>query len=157
MLAANFVDLLLPIGFLGEISVMVTVFLLFQLQKRSCRSSSRCRSLSHHNFVGIVRLVDKEPDVVRGIMIDTGASINIHSKAWFERFVDTVLRPWNLWSNEYSIRNSRITGVEGGTVGTDKGHTVPGNACGVSRRTGRAVNIPLSFSSQQIKGKAPAL
>ena len=146
-LAANFVDLLLPIGFFGEISVMVTVFLLFQLKKRRCRSSSRCRTAFHHNFVGFVGLVDKEPDVVRGIMIDTGASINIHSKAWFEKFVDTVLRPWNLWSNEFSIRNSRITGVEGGTVGTDKGHVVPGNVCGVSRRTGRTMNIPLTFSS----------
>ena len=117
MLAANVVDLFLPIGFFGDISVMVTALLLFQLWKHGRRCSSRCRPLSHHNFVGFVGLVDKEPDVVRGIMIDTGASINIHSKAWCERFVDTVLRPWNLWSNEYSIRNSRITGVEGGTVG----------------------------------------
>ena len=92
MLAANVVDMLLPIGFFGEISVMVTALFLFQLKKRRCRGSSRCRTAFHHNFVGFVGLVDKEPDVVRGIMIDTGASINIHSKAWFQRFVDTVLR-----------------------------------------------------------------
>ena len=136
---------------------MVTAFLLYRLWKYVRRGGSECVPLSHHKFSGFVGLVDKDPDVVRGIMIDTGASINIHGKAWFERFVDTVLRPWNLWSNEYSIQDSKITGVEGRPVGTDKGHTVPGNARGVSRRTGRTVDIPLTFSSQEIQGKAPAL
>ena len=147
ILAANIFDLLLPIELFGSLSVMVTVLTLFRL--RMCRGSCSCSSGGASPFnpklVGFVGLVDKEPDVARGIMIDTGASINIHSKAWYERFVDTVLRPWNLWSNEFSVRGSRITGVEGGTVGTDKGHVVPGNVCGVSRKTGKTVDIPLTF------------
>ena len=58
---------------------------------------------------------------------------------------------------QYTVRGSKITGVEGNPVGTDKGYTVPGNAQGVSKRTGKVVNIPLTFSSQQIRGRAPAL
>ena len=85
ILASNVVDLFLPIELFGSISVMATGLIFFRLWKCRSRCSSEGASLSHPKFVGFVGLVDKEPDVVRGIMIDTGASIDIHSKAWFER------------------------------------------------------------------------
>ena len=108
----------------------------------SCEScESECSPLFHCKYVGFVGLVDKEPDVIRGIMIDTGALINIHGQKWLERFIETALRPWSLWSNEYRIRGSKITGVEGNPVGTDKGYTVPGNAQGVNKRTGRKYSL----------------
>ena len=73
----------------GSLNVMVTGLILFRLRKRRCSCSSGGASLSHPKFVCFAGLVDKKPNVVRGIMIDTGASINIQSKAWYERFVDT--------------------------------------------------------------------
>ena len=39
----------------------------------------------------------------------------------------------------------------------DVGQTVPGNVAGLSINTGKRVNIPVTFKSQQVKGKAPAL
>ena len=39
----------------------------------------------------------------------------------------------------------------------DLGQTVPGNVVGKGLKTGRKVNIPITFKSQQVKGKAPAL
>ena len=107
--------------------------------------------------VGFAGLVGKEPDVVRGLLIDTGASINIHGTDWFSRFCDVVLRPWNLWSTEHKVKGMKVTGVEGNSVGMDVGQTVPGNVAGISTKTGKRVNIPVTFKSQQVKGKAPAL
>ena len=34
-------------------------------------------------MVGFLGLVGKEPDVARGLLIDTGASINVHGINWF--------------------------------------------------------------------------
>ena len=79
--AANLLDLFLPIELFGSLSVMVTGLILFRLWKCTSSCSSGGASLSHPKFVGFVGLVDKEPNVVRGVMIDTGASINIDSKA----------------------------------------------------------------------------
>ena len=50
------------------------------------------------NVIGFLGLVGKEPDVARGLLVDTGASINVHGQNWFEQFTETVLKPWILWS-----------------------------------------------------------
>ena len=97
LLAANVADLFLPIGLLGNLSVIGTVMFLYRLwnflrscffEKQTCsqaRMSCMCSEWSHSEYVGFVGLVDKEPDVIRGIMIDTGASINIHGQKWLLR------------------------------------------------------------------------
>ena len=36
--------------------------------------------------IGFLGLVGKEPDVARGLLVDTGASINVHGQNWFEQF-----------------------------------------------------------------------
>jgi len=107
--------------------------------------------------IGFLGLVGKEPDVARGLLVDTGASINVHGINWFEQFTKIVLQPWKLWSSDFTIKGASITGVEGRSVGTNLGQSVPGNISGITTKSGKKVNIPITFTSQQIKGNAPAL
>ena len=58
---------------------------------------------------------------------------------------------------DVKIAGHKVTGVEGGNVGTNHGFQVPGNICGYSKKTGDIKNFPMTFTSQQINGKAPAL
>ena len=37
------------------------------------------------NVIGFLGLVGKEPDVARGLLVDTGASINVHGQNWSEQ------------------------------------------------------------------------
>jgi len=107
------------------------------------------RPAAQTHFTGFLGLVGKEPDVERGLLIDTGASINIHGADWFNRFVEKVLNPWSLWSSEFQVSGMKVTGVEGNSVGMDLGKVVPGNIRGVDKETGETVNISISFKSQQ--------
>ena len=107
--------------------------------------------------IGFLGLVGKEPDVARGLLVDTGASINVHGQNWFDQFQHLVLRPWKLWSTEFEINGATVTGVEGRSVSTNIGQTVPGNISGVSAKDGRKVAFPITFTSQKIQGNAPAL
>ena len=86
---------------------------------------SRSLSFSKDSFHGLVGLVGKDPDTTRGLLIDTGAAINVHSRNWFKSFRDTCLKPLKLWGAEFQ-NNANITGVEGRSMGTDLGHRVPG-------------------------------
>ena len=109
------------------------------------------------HFTGFLGLVGKEPDVEIGLLIDTGASINVHGLQWFERFVDRVLKPFRLWSSEFKVSGAKVTGVEGKSVSMDVGKTVPGDVQGVNKKTGKRENVSISFTSQQVRGNAPAL
>ena len=129
--------------------------------RRQCRNDcvknvSECENQDNLKVIGFLGLVGREPDVARGLLVDTGASINVHGANWFEQFTQLVLKPWRLWSTDFSIKGASITGVEGGSVGTNLGQCVPGNISGYNSK-GKKVNIPISFTSQQIKGNAPAL
>ena len=62
-----------------------------------------------------------------------------------------------MWSSEFEIKGATVTGVEGRSVSTNVGQSVPGNISGKSKKDGRKVNIPITFTSQKIQGNAPAL
>ena len=77
-------------------------------------NASACKlSQDTVNVIGFLGLVGKEPDVARGLLVDTGASINVHGQSWFEQFTEIVLTPWKLWSSEFEIQGATVTGVEG--------------------------------------------
>lgn len=106
-------------------------------------------------FSGLVGLVGKEPDVVRGLLVDTGAAINVHSASWRKAYEQGVLRPNGLWISE-SSSSAQITGVEGNAMSTSKCHTVPGGLKG-RLPDGTPVHVSVTFSSQEMRGNAPAL
>ncbi len=66
----------------------------------------------------------------KGILIDTGASVNIHGSSWLTRFTEAVVKHMNFWTSKFSVAGHKVTGVEGGNVGTNHGLQVPGNICG---------------------------
>ena len=60
--------------------------------KWMCVKRNRNKPIENR-YIGFCGLVGKEPDVERGLLVDTGASINIHGADWFERFVKRILEP----------------------------------------------------------------
>ena len=99
------------------------------------------------HFIGFLGLFEKELDVEIGLLIDTGASINVHGMQWFERFVGRVSKPFRLWSSEFDVSGAKVTGVEGKSVSMDVGKTVPGNVQGVNKKTEKKENVSISFTS----------
>ena len=84
------------------------------------------RPAGDEKYAGFIGLVGKEPDVTRGLLVDTGASINLHGTDWFRGFLSKVLKPWGLWSTEHELNSSvRITGVGGKSQGMNLAQTVP--------------------------------
>ena len=55
-----------------------------QCREECVKNASEC-VLNQENIkvVGFLGLVGKEPEVARGLLIDTGASINVHGMNWF--------------------------------------------------------------------------
>ena len=53
------------------------------------------------NVIGFLGLVGKETDVARGLLVDTGASINVHGQNLFEQFTEIVLKARKLWRSEF--------------------------------------------------------
>ena len=106
-------------------------------------------------FLGLVGLVGKDPNVTRGLLIDTGAAVNVHSVDWIQRFESDYLRPLGLWMNEYN-QSTSITGVEGCPLGTQKAHRLPGGLRGYDAQ-GNVRTRASTFSSQELKGSCPAL
>ena len=96
--------------------------------RKDCVKSVNECVLNQENIkvIGFLGLVGKEPDVARGLLVDTGASINVHGMNWFEQFTKIVLQPWKLWSSDFTIKGASITGVEGRSVGTNLGQSVSG-------------------------------
>ena len=54
------------------------------------------------SFIGFIGLVGKDPDIERGLLIDTGASINLLGSEWLERFKTKVLNPLQVFSKNSS-------------------------------------------------------
>ena len=107
------------------------------------------------SFVGFIGLVGKDPDIERGLLIDTGASINLFGAGWFKRYHKSVIDKYHLWYREYDIQ-SNVTGIEGKSMGTNKAKCVPGNLKCYTK-SGKMINIPASFDGQEVSGGVPAL
>ena len=60
----------------------------------------------------------------KGLLVDTGASINAHCVAWRKSFRDQKLKPSGLWLERFSSQ-SNITGVEGNPMGPNQGFLIP--------------------------------
>ena len=164
LVASGIVSDQAPQGLIGCLAAYGLGHLLYTLWSYCSRKrASHCVCVRRNDswlkvhFTGFLGLVGKEPDVEIGLLVDTGASINIHGTQWFERFVDRVLKPFRLWSSEFRVTGAKVTGVEGKSISMDVGKTVPGNVQGVNKKTEKKENVSISFTSQQVRGNAPAL
>lgn len=106
------------------------------------------------NWCGIV---GREPSAARGILIDPGASINIHGSRWKEMHIEQVLDP-----NGLEVRSgpghAKVTGVSGGPEGSSILNEVPVALKGYDEETGEPVEIIIGdYIAHEIHGDCPAL
>lgn len=110
------------------------------------------RQFTTEQFIGIV---GREPCATRSVLVDTGASINLHGVEWLQGLCREVLDPCRV-----NTRRTPATAKIGG-VGDNKSHAremvhVP-SAILAYDKWKRAVVIYANFVSHEIPGNCPAL
>ena len=135
--------------------IMNTMYFIFIVLLQVLFCNYQHENEERRRFIGFCGLVGKDDDIVRGLLVDTGASINLHGADWFKSFMNNVINPNNLWSKTYSMK-SNVTGIEGKSMGTNIGHTVPGGLTGYDKY-GNKRFITASFDGQEVRGAVPAL
>ena len=104
---------------------------------------------------GLGGQVGKTPDIGRGLAIDIGAVVNVHSKAWVSGYVKSCLEPPMLWLRAFDS-STNTTAVEGKAANTAKAHRMARGIVGPTKSGGRRYLAP-TFPSQELKGGDPAL
>ena len=100
-------------------------------------------------------IVGREPAAARSLLVDTGASINLHGSGWMNLLEQEVLKPNGLSVTREASR-LQVGGVSAGLEQAGALVTIP-MAVRAFDNTQAAVILVVLFRSHEIKGGCPAL